>query len=123
MVSPDVTMPTLTTLWLVMTSLVLIGIGSGIFSAPNAKAVMGSVENRFLGVASGAIGTLRGTGIVLGMGITLLLFHVFIGNAQITADYYPAFLMSMKVGYIIFTVICILAILVQLAGRKTSKTH
>jgi EmrB/QacA subfamily drug resistance transporter len=107
-----------TVLGLILTSLVLYGIGIGIFASPNTNAVMGSVERKFLGVASGALGTMRTSGMILSMGIMMILFSTYIGEAQITPDYYPAFLTSVKVGFIIFTVLSFGAIFAQLAGKR-----
>ena len=49
--------------------LLLSGIGSGIFSAPNSSAVMGSLPREKLGVASGTLGTMRFTGQAVSMTI------------------------------------------------------
>jgi MFS family permease len=46
----------------VLISLVILGLGFGLFSSPNTNAVMSSVEKRFYGVASGMLGTMRLTG-------------------------------------------------------------
>ena len=43
-------------------SLVILGVGFGIFSSPNSNAVMSSVEKRYLGIASATLGTMRLTG-------------------------------------------------------------
>jgi EmrB/QacA subfamily drug resistance transporter len=42
--------------------LLLIGIGMGLFSSPNTSAVMGAVDRRRLGVASGTLSTMRFVG-------------------------------------------------------------
>jgi EmrB/QacA subfamily drug resistance transporter len=49
-------------LWRVETGLLLIGIGVGIFASPNTSAVMGSVDKRKLGIASGTLSTMRCSG-------------------------------------------------------------
>lgn len=107
-----------TALGFIIGSLVIFGLGAGLFSSPNTNAVMGSVEKRVLGVASGIQATMRSCGMVLSMGIVMILFSVYIGEAQITPEYYPAFLTSMKVGFIIFAALCFVGIFAQLAGRK-----
>jgi MFS family permease len=110
-----------TALIFIIASLVILGIGFGLFASPNTSAIMGSVEKRFLGVASGTIGTMRSTGMMLSMGIAMILFSIFIGQAQITPEYYPAFLTSMKVGFIVFAALCFLGVFAQLAGIRISK--
>ena len=105
-------------LGLVITGLAIQGIGHGFFSSSNSNAIMGSVDKRFFGVASGAVGTMRSVGQMLSIGIVLILFSIYIGKAQITPEYYPAFLVSIKVGFIIYAALCFGGIFVQLAGRK-----
>ncbi len=107
-----------TSLTFVITVLVISGIGFGFFSSPNTNAIMGSVEKRFLGVASGMIAAARGTGMTLSLGIVMILFTVYIGNVQITPEYYPSFLMSMRVSFILFTILCLGGVFAQLVGRK-----
>jgi EmrB/QacA subfamily drug resistance transporter len=103
---------------LIIAALAIYGIGIGLFSSPNTNAVMGSVDRRFLGVASGTLGTMRTSGMMLSMGIVMILFSIYIGDAQITPEYYPAFLTSMRTGFIIFVVLSFGGIFAQLAGIK-----
>jgi len=49
-----------TTFRFITASLVILGFGFTLFSSPTINAVMSSVENRFYGVASGTLGTMRG---------------------------------------------------------------
>ena len=107
-----------TALWFIIGTLVVFGFGAGFFSSPNTNAVMSSVEKKFFGVASGTQATMRSCGMALSMGIVMILFSIYIGEAQITPEYYPAFLTSVKVGFIIFAALCFGGIFAQLAGRK-----
>jgi predicted MFS family arabinose efflux permease len=101
----------------IIASLAIFGFGMGLFSSPNTNAIMGSVEARFFGVASGILATMRNSGMMLSMGIMMILFSIYIGEAQITPEYYPAFLTSVKMGCIIFAVLCFGGIFAQLAGK------
>ena len=47
--------------------LTLLGVGFGLFSSPNTRAVMGSVDRSKLGVASGTLSTMRATGQSIGL--------------------------------------------------------
>jgi MFS family permease len=49
--------------------LFLMGVGMGIFSAPNTSSVMGSVDRSHLGIASGTISTMRFVGQSLSLAI------------------------------------------------------
>ncbi len=107
-----------TTLGFTVISLVLLGFGFALFSSPNSNAVMSSVENRFYGVASGTLSTMRMMGMAFSMGMTILMFSIYIGKVQITPEYYPAFLRCMKLGFVLFSVLCFAGIFASLARGK-----
>jgi EmrB/QacA subfamily drug resistance transporter len=107
-----------TTLGFTIASLALLGFGFAFFSSPNSNAVMSSVEERFYGVASGTLSTMRVMGMVFSMGITVLMFSIYIGKVQITPEYYPAFLRCLKLGFTFFAVLCFGGIFVSLVRGK-----
>jgi EmrB/QacA subfamily drug resistance transporter len=107
-----------TPLWLIIVILAISGLGVAFFSSPNTNAIMSSVGKQFFGVAAGTQGTMRSTGMMLSMGVVMILFSIFIGEAGITPEKYPAFLTSMKLSYIIFAVICFGGIFAQLADGR-----
>ncbi len=49
--------------------LAVIGLGFGLFSAPNTNSVMGSVERKDMGTASGVLGTMRFVGQLMSLAI------------------------------------------------------
>jgi EmrB/QacA subfamily drug resistance transporter len=95
-----------TVLVFIVISLMILGFGFALFSSPNMNAIMGSVDKRFYGIASGSVGTMRLLGQMLSMGIATLIFALLIGKAQITPDYYPALIQSVKVALIVFAALC-----------------
>jgi EmrB/QacA subfamily drug resistance transporter len=110
-----------TSLWYIIAVLALYGTGIGLFSSPNTNAIMGSVEKKVLGAVSGTIGTMRTGGMMLSMGMMMILFTLFVGQAEITRPLYPQFLTSARVGFIVFTIVCLGGAVAQLAARpKTS---
>jgi len=52
------------------------------------------------------------------MGIAMLLFALFMGRTQITAEYYSPFVDSVKVAFMIFSVLCFVGIFASLARGK-----
>jgi EmrB/QacA subfamily drug resistance transporter len=50
--------------------LLIMGAGMGLFSSPNTSAIMGSIEKKQLGVASGTLATMRTTGQALSLAVT-----------------------------------------------------
>jgi EmrB/QacA subfamily drug resistance transporter len=87
-------------------TLVVLGFGFALFSSPNMNAIMGSVERKFFGLASGSVGTMRMLGMMISMGIATLVFTHFIGRVQITQEVYPVFMKSVGVAFMIFAVFC-----------------
>jgi MFS family permease len=103
---------------LVTVYLLLLGFGFALFSSPNTNAIMSSVEKKLYGVASATFGTMRLTGQMMSMGIVMLIFAVIIGNVQITPEYYPMFLQSMQIAFIVFSILCVFGVFASLARGK-----
>jgi hypothetical protein len=101
----------------IITVLIVLGIGLGLFSSPNTNAIMGSVERKFYGIASATVGTMRLMGQMLSMGIALLVFSLYIGNVQIVPSNYPELLTSIQLVFVICTILCFLGIFASLARR------
>ncbi len=110
-----------TALAFIIGSLILLGLGFGLFSSPNTNAVMSSVESKFYGVASGILGTMRLTGQMFSLGIAMLLLALYIGRVQITPEYYLALLKSTKTAFAIFAVLCFGGIFASLARGKAKR--
>jgi len=79
---------------------------------------MSSVEKRLYGVASATLGTMRLTGQMLSMGIVMVIFAVTMGGTRITPEYYPSFLQSMRLAFVIFSVLCVVGVFASLARGK-----
>lgn len=87
----------------IFVALAVYGLGIGLFSSPNTNAIMGAVQQRMFGVASGTVGTMRTAGMMLSMGIMIVLFALYLGDAEIVPANYPDFLASVRTGFIVFT--------------------
>ena len=98
--------------------LALIGLGFGFFSSPNTNAIMSSVENRYLGIASGTLGTMRTIGQMLSMGTGVMLFSLFMGREVISPAIYPELLSAIRAGFLVFSILCGLGVFVSLARNK-----
>jgi EmrB/QacA subfamily drug resistance transporter len=104
--------------YIIVLFLAIMGIGFGLFSSPNSNAIMSSVEKRYLGVASGVVGTMRMIGQMVSMGIAMMILAVYIGKQAITVKVYPGLFAGMRTGFIIFSILCILGIFASLARNK-----
>jgi MFS family permease len=106
---------------LVVACLMLLGFGFALFSSPNMNAIMGSVEKRFYGIASGSVGTMRLLGQMLSMGIVTLIFALLIGPVQITSQYHSVFIKSFRIALVIFSILCTGGIFLSLSRGKLRK--
>ena len=104
--------------WIIVLLLLLMGIGFGLFSSPNSNAIMSSVEKRHLGVASGAVGTMRMVGQMMSMGIAMMLLSLYIGKQTINPSTYPGLIAGMRTGFIIFSVLSFFGIFASLARNE-----
>jgi len=60
--------------WDIVLRLAVIGVGAGIFQAPNSTAMMSAVPRRIIGVASGLLAVARNIGITTGVAVSTAVF-------------------------------------------------
>jgi EmrB/QacA subfamily drug resistance transporter len=104
-----------TALWFTVACLLLLGFGFALFSSPNVNAIMGSVEQRFYGVASATLATMRVTGQTLSMAIATLLLTLYVGRSQVLPRDYPLFMASVRVTFGVFAALCFGGVFASLA--------
>ncbi|RJR25564.1 MAG: MFS transporter [Desulfobacteraceae bacterium] len=107
-----------TDLWLITCDLLLLGLGFALFSSPNMNAIMGSVEKRYYGTASGTVASMRLLGNMLSMGIATLTISIFIGPVQIKPQHFDSLLRSIKTAFIVFSLLCMAGIMASLARGR-----
>jgi EmrB/QacA subfamily drug resistance transporter len=113
----------MTAIYLIITMLIIMGVGFALFSSPNSNAIMSSVEKKYLGVASGVVGTMRMIGQMLSLGIAMMLLALYMGNESIVPETYPSLISTMRTGFSIFSVLCILGIFASLARNRKLKKN
>ena len=90
-----------------------LGLGMGLFQAPNNSIIMGSLPKEQLGIAAGVMGTMRNMGMVIGVAVSGAVFSnrfAYHGNA-----FLPAF----KDAYIVSAIICSIAVLISLVRSRS----
>ena len=102
----------------IISLLVVMGMGFGLFSSPNVNSTMGSVEKRQLGIASSSVSSMRMFGQMLSMIITTLIFNNIIGHKQILPESYPAFIDSLHAVFRISAAMCLLGVYFSIARGK-----
>lgn len=113
-----------TLMWQVILASVIMGIGNGCFQSPSNNAVMTSVNNDELGIASGILSLSRNLGNILGVAITITLFDSFRNHFLSDGNIYEiAFLDSyhytMFFG-IIFGIVCLSCSYIAYHGKSYS---
>jgi EmrB/QacA subfamily drug resistance transporter len=119
---PFILLDGFTSILFVVCGLAVIGFGLSLFASPNTNAIMSSVDSKYYGVASSTTGTMRLTGQMLSMGITMILFAVNIGQIEIRPEVYPQLLASVHSAFIIFSVLCVLGVFASLVGDRKGTT-
>jgi EmrB/QacA subfamily drug resistance transporter len=107
-----------TPLALVVAGLALLGLGFGLFASPNTNAVMGAVERRLYGVAAASLGTMRLSGQMLSLGITMLILAVTMGRVAIRPENLPSFLRSARIAFSFYAALCVVGVFASLARGK-----
>ncbi len=95
--------------------LVMIGLGFGLFSAPNTNAIMSSVDKRHYGSANSKVATMRLLGQLCSMGVIALAFALLLGPVAITPERYPALQAAIRLSYLIAVALCVPAIFFSLS--------
>jgi len=107
-----------TELWIIILGLGTIGLGFALFSSPNTNALMNSVEEKFYGVASATLSSMRVLGQMTGMGITMLALALFLGNVDIVPANFSSFLSSLSVSFILFSFLSFIGLLLSVLSIK-----
>jgi EmrB/QacA subfamily drug resistance transporter len=102
--------------------LILLGVGFAFFSSPNVNATMSAVDNKFYGVASATLATMRITGQMFSMGITMLVFAIIlVANQPISQAETPLLLKSIRIIFFILAIICGGGIFASAARGKVNR--
>ncbi len=109
-------------LTMILVLLVFLGLGFALFSSPNVSMIMGSVEPRYLGVASGLNASVRTLGMLSSMMIITLVFSYLMHGQPVTLETQPEFLSSMRIALLIFCGLCVIGIGCSF-GRFTGATR
>lgn len=106
---------TQTSILLIAGTLVVLGFGFAVFSSPNMNSIMSSVEKKYFGIASGTVATMRLLGQMASMAISTVIFAIYIGRAEISPDNFDRFLKSIKIIFLIFSILCAVGIFFSLS--------
>ena len=103
-------------------SLIITGFGFSLFSPPNVNAIMGSVEKKFYGSATGAMATMRIVGQMSSMVLVTLIFALIIGNVDINQENYDALENAIRIVFSISAILCIPGLYLSMARGNFIRT-
>lgn len=94
---------------LVIAIMVTVGIGMGIFSAPNTSVILSSVRPELKGEASGMVAVVRQVGMMVSMAIAMTCISRIMGSADnLTPDRFAVFVDVIHVNFTICLAMCII---------------
>ena len=109
-----------TSLEFLIVSMIIYGIGFGLFSPPNTNVIMSSVPPKDTSVASAAVATMRTVGQAMSLGLLTLVFAFVMGDVPIIEQYYPLLITSCQITCLICVVLCIASVFASFVGIKSS---
>jgi EmrB/QacA subfamily drug resistance transporter len=101
--------------------LIFMGMGYGLFTSPNTNAIMGAVEHKDYGIASGISATMRILGQTFSMMLVTVFMTLFVGKQKLAADTAPMFLQTMQWSFMIFATLCVPGIWFSINRSKPRK--
>ena len=104
-------------------SMIIYGVGFGLFSLPNTNVIMGSVPPKDTSVASASVATMRTVGQAMSIGILTLVFAFVMGNVPIIEKYYPLLISSCQITCLICVVLCIASVFASFVGIKSDSVE
>lgn len=110
-----------TPFWYIVTVLCVLGLGFALFSTPVSYVIVGSVPESQVGAANATQAGMRLSGQSMSIGIATMLLAVFVGGQTIHPGDYPHLLTAMRVGFLIFTVMCVIGVGASLVGPKRGR--
>ena len=99
-------------------ALALTGVGFSLFSSPNTNAIMGSVDKKDYGSASGTAATTRVLGQLSSMMLVAFAMSLIVGDNVIDANNLPALEQSIQLSFSIAAAICLPGILLSISRGK-----
>lgn len=101
-------------------SMIIFGLGFGLFSPPNTNVIMSSVPPKDTSTASAAVAAMRTIGQTMSMGILTLVFAFVMGNVPIVEQYYPLLIQSCQITCMICVVLCIASVFASFVGIRSN---
>lgn len=99
---------------LILAYLFIMGLGFALFSSPNTNAIMSSVDQKYYGIASATLSTMRVVGQTMSMAIVMLVFTHVIGNVSVNEVSHELLVDAMRASFSIFSILCLIGIITSI---------
>lgn len=106
----------------IITCLVIVGIGVGIFNTPNSSAFMGSVDEKHRAVASSILATTRNIGMSFGVALSTTLFAFFESRYAYLGNDNVAFVSSYKIVIFVSMAVATVSLVASLVRGTDTKS-
>lgn len=111
-----------TSLEFLIVSMIIYGIGFGLFSPPNTNVIMSSVPPKDTSVASASVATMRTVGQAMSLGLLTLVFAFIMGDVPIVEQYYPLLINSCQITCLICVVLCLASVFASFVGIRSDES-
>ncbi|MDR0767108.1 MAG: MFS transporter [Methanosarcinales archaeon] len=105
-----------TPLFVIITAIILQGVGYGMFVSPNTNIVVSALSSKLAPIATATVSTTRVIGEALSLGMLTLVFAIFMGSLHLIPENSAELILSSQVFTILAGIICVLAIVFSLIG-------
>lgn len=102
--------------------MILLGLSLGLFSSSNMTAIMNSVGPKYQGTASSLVATMRVLGMLFSATTIAVILSIYLGDAAVTRDTIPEFVVSMQTGLYLFSALSFLGTIFSMVKGRLSKT-
>jgi MFS family permease len=107
--------------WVILVTLVWVGLGFALFSSPNMNTIMSSVDKNQYGLASGSAATMRVVGQIVSMTIATLFIAGILGKQSVEEAPDILFIKVVQWGFAAFSILSIAGIYFSFARGKLSR--
>ncbi|NMA75084.1 MAG: MFS transporter [Bacteroidales bacterium] len=102
----------------IISALVFLGFGFGLFSSPNTNIIMGSVTQKDYSGASASMGTMRLTGQAFSMGLAMMAFSFTIGNNAFESVDKSDLILATRITFIVSAILCLIGVYTSSVRKK-----
>lgn len=94
----------------IVLALAIIGSGYGLSAASSTQISVDYIDNKFYGVSTATLNTMRVVGQMMGMAVTLAVLNILIGQVHLNSSNFALFIQGCKIPFLIFATLCYVSI-------------